>query len=90
MDGEASNEDRHEDDESNTHEQHGPPELRHPLGYREQRFLVEEQILQPGQGPLSVDLSALEEDVAVSLEVVARRAGPQTKAFVADTLNETG
>ena len=72
MDGKASNKDGHEDDESNAHEQHGPPELRHPLGNREQRFLVEEQVLEPGQGPLCVDLSALEEDVTVALEVVAR------------------
>ena len=42
VDGKASNKDRHEDDKSYAHEQHGPPELRHPLGYREQRFLVEE------------------------------------------------
>lgn len=90
MDGKASNEDCHEDDEGDAHEENGPPELRHPLGYGEQGFLVEEQVLQSGQRSLGIDLSALEEDIAVALEVVTRRAGPQTEAFVSDALNQTG
>lgn len=39
VDGEASDEDGHEDDERDAHQQHGPPELSHPLGYRQQGFL---------------------------------------------------
>lgn len=39
MDGEAADEDGHEDDEGDAHQQDGPPELGHPLGYRQQGFL---------------------------------------------------
>jgi hypothetical protein len=40
--------------------------------------LVEKQIFEPSQRPLRVNSSALEEDVAVALVIVARGAGPKT------------
>lgn len=42
--------------------------------------MVEEHILKPSEGALGVDGPALEEHIAVALEVVARRTRPQTNA----------
>lgn len=72
----------HEDDNADAHEQDSPPELRHPLDNGQKRFLVEEEILQPDQGALGVDLAALEEDVTVTLEIVARRSWAEAEALV--------
>ena len=57
----------HKYDESHPHEEDGPPVLGDPLGDGQQGLLVEEQVLESHQGTLSVDLAALQEDVAVAL-----------------------
>ena len=76
MDGKAADKNSHEDDEGDAHQEHGPPELGHPLGNGEEGLLIEQQVLESGQRTFSIDFSALEEDVAVALEVVARRSRP--------------
>ena len=76
VDGKAANEDGHEDDEGDAHKKHGPPELGHPLRNGEEGLLIEQQVLESCQRTFGIDLSALEEDVAVALEVVTRRSGP--------------
>jgi hypothetical protein len=53
-------------------------------------YLIEEQVFEPGQRALGVDLSALEEDVTVALEVVARRSRPQAQAVRADAADDAG
>ncbi len=76
VDGKTADEDSHEDDEGDAHQQNGPPELGHPLGNSEEGLLIEQEVLESGQRSFSIDLSALEEDVAVTLEVVAWRSRP--------------
>jgi hypothetical protein len=76
VDGKTSDEDGHEDNKSDAHQEHGPPELCHPLGNGEEGLLIEQQVLESGQRTFGIDLSALEEDIAVALKVVARRSGP--------------
>lgn len=56
---------------------------------RLKRDLIEKKIFEPGERTFGVDFSALQEDVAVALEVVARRAGPQTQAVLADAVHQT-
>ena len=70
MDGEASDEAGHEDDEGDAHEEHRPPELGHPLGDRQQGLFVQQQVFQPHQRTLGVHLAALEKDVAVALQII--------------------
>lgn len=77
MHGTALDEDAHEDDKANAHQHHHVPVVRHPVGYREQRLLVEQQILQPHQRPLRIHRATPQKHIAISLEVVAGRTGPQ-------------
>ena len=55
---------------------------RDPLRDGQEVGLVEEEVLEPHERALGVDLSALEEDVAVALEVVARRPRPEVEALL--------
>lgn len=52
-------------------------------------YLVKEQVFESGERTLCIDFSTFEEDVAISLEVVARRARSQTKAVLADAVDKT-
>lgn len=81
VNSEALNENSHKYDKGDAKQQHGPPELSHPLDNGEEGLLVEEQVLEPDQRALGVHLAALEEHVAVALEVVARRPRPQAQAL---------
>jgi len=77
MSGKALDEERHKDDKSHTHQQHSIPVRRDPLSNGQESFLIEEQIFQPDQRTLSVHLSALEEDITVTLEVITGGSWPQ-------------
>ena len=72
MDGEASDKTGHKNDEGDAHEQHCPPELRHPLSNGQQGLFVEQQVLEPHQRTLSVNLSAFEKNVAIALKVTTK------------------
>ena len=43
--------------------------------------MVQQKVLESDQGTLCVNLPALEKDVAVSLEVITGRAGPQAQTL---------
>jgi len=75
--GAAFDEESHHDDKSYSHDQHSIPVGRHPLSYGEQSFLIKQKIFQSYKGTLCIDLSTFEEDVAISLEIVARRSRPE-------------
>ena len=55
------------DDEADAGENGGPPVFCEPLPGGGERPLAQEQVLQPDEGTLGVDLTALAEDVAVTL-----------------------
>lgn len=50
---------------------------------------VEDGLLQPGQRPVGVHQAALHENVAVALEVVARRASWQRGRFLVEETSQT-
>ena len=55
------------DDQSDGGEDGDPPVLGEPLPGGGERALAQEQVLQSDEGALGVDLTALAEDVAVTL-----------------------
>ena len=55
------------DDKANAGEGGGPPVFCEPLPGGGERPLAQEQVLQPDERALGVDLTALAEDVAVTL-----------------------
>jgi len=77
----AFDEESHEDYEPHPHQQHSVPVGRDPLCYREEGLLVEEKVLESHQWTLSVNLSTFVENVAISLEIVARGTRPQCHSF---------
>jgi hypothetical protein len=51
-----------------------------PLSNAEECFLVEEEVLESSERTLGVHGSALEKDITVALEVVARSTRSETEA----------
>lgn len=60
-----------------------------PLGNVLIQLWVEDGLLQPGQRPVGIHQAALHEDVAVALEVVARRARRQRGRFLIEETSQT-
>lgn len=85
MDGAALDEDGHENDNSDAHEEDSPPEFRDPLNDGMKGFLVEEKVLQSSQWALGIYFAALEEDVAIALEIVTWRSGAKAESFIEAT-----
>lgn len=74
----ALDENAHENNESDADQHHDVPVVRDPVGHREQRLFVEQQVLQSHQRTLRIHRATPQEHVAVALEVIARRSWPQT------------
>ena len=97
MGGKALDEESHGDDKTDAHEKDTVPvglkkktklenrqilsAHRDPLSDGEESVLVQQKVLESDQGTLRVNLPALEKDVAVSLEVITGRAGPQAQTL---------
>ena len=97
MGGKALDEESHGDDKTDAHEKDTVPvglknekklenrqilsAHRDPLSDGEESVLVQQKVLESDQGTLCVNLPALEKDVAVSLEVITGRAGPQAQTL---------
>jgi len=77
----ALDEESHGDDKTDAHEKDTVPVGRDPLSDGEESVLVQQKVLESDQGTLRVNLPALEKDVAVSLEVITGRAGPQAQTL---------
>lgn len=60
-----------------------------PLGDVLIQLWVEDGLLQPGQRPVGIHQAALHENVAVALEVVARRARWQRGRFLIEETSQT-
>lgn len=74
----ALDKDAHKDHKADAHQHHHVPVVRDPIGDREQRLLVEQQILQPHQRTLCVHRATPQEHIAVPLKVIAGRSRTQT------------
>ena len=97
MGSKALDEESHGDDKTDAHEKDTVPvglkektklenrqilsAHRDPLSDGEESVLVQQKVLESDQGTLCVNLPALEKDVAVSLEVITGRAGPQAQTL---------
>ena len=97
MGSKALDEESHGDDKTDAHEKDTVPvglkkktkleyrqilsAHRDPLSNGEESVLVQQKVLESDQGTLCVNLPALEKDVAVSLEVITGRAGPQAQTL---------
>jgi len=66
----ALDKESHGDDEAYAHEQNAIPICRDPLSNGEEGVLIEQKVLQSNKGTLCVNLSTLEKDVAVALEII--------------------
>lgn len=78
----ALDEDAQEDQEEDAEQYAQIPVFDDVLLERVQRLLVEQQILQPHQWAVGIDRAALEEHVAVSLEVITWRARTKADALL--------
>lgn len=77
----ALDEEGHCDDKAYAHEEDAIPIGRNPLSNGKEGVLVEQKVLQSHQGTLCIDLSALEKDIAVALEVITGRPSPQAQTL---------
>jgi len=79
--GKALDEEGHGDDKADAHEEDAIPIGRNPLSNGKEGVLIEQKVLQSHQGTFCVNLSALEEDIAVALEVITGRPSPQAQTL---------
>lgn len=78
---EALDEEGHGDDKAYAHEEDAIPIGRNPLSNGKEGVLIEQKVFQSHQGTLSINLSALEKDIAVALEVITGRPSPQAQTL---------